>query len=71
MQAIENGKKIQLLVEEESRFSPFDMAAWRGGDRTAPRAGTGEVVEVPPEIAAAIDAALPDLVPYRRRDYGQ
>ena len=68
-QAIENGKKIQLLVEEESRFFPFDMGAWRGGNRTAPRAGTGEVVVVPPEIAAAIDAALPDLVPYRRRDY--
>ena len=66
------GKKVQLLLEEEERFSPFDVAAWEASagqaDRTASNMA-GLPITVPPAICEMIDRNLADAVTYRRRNF--
>ena len=72
--AIDEGKPIQLVIEEEPRFSPFDLVTWRAQSGLAVRTvknQTGEEKEVPKPISDMIDAHLPQAVTYRRRDFEQ
>jgi hypothetical protein len=74
--AIEEKKKIQLIIEQEERFHPFDVAAWRkqADDGKATREVVnqrGEDVAVDSKICKMIDDHLHDAVPYRRRDFEQ
>ena len=59
--AIDEGTPIQLLVEEDPRFYPFSMAGWQNFAADTP--------EDHAKICAAIEAALPNAVQHRRRDY--
>jgi hypothetical protein len=74
--AIEEQKKIQLIVEQEKRFHPFDIAAWQkqaadGKDTREMVNQRGEKVKVHPKICKMVDDHLRDAVPYRRRDFEQ
>ena len=94
---------MQLVVEEDARFNPFDREAWAalnaamepaareletgaqgGADLALPAAaGRLETVDgvavcrlagsafdrVPDKIRAAVNAALPNAVAYRKRDF--
>jgi hypothetical protein len=60
--AIHEGKPIQLLVEEDERFAPFDAASWKGFQDFKRPQDHGE-------ICAEIEAALPNAIVHRRRDY--
>jgi len=94
---------VQLVVEEDARFNPFDREAWAalnaamepaareletgaqgGADLALPAAaGRLETVDgvavcrlagsafdrVPDKIRAAVNAALPNAVAYRKRDF--
>ena len=95
---------MQLVVEEDARFNPFDREAWAalnaamepaarelelggagGADPALPGAPAGrlETVDgvavcrlagsafdrVPDKIRAAVNAALPNAVAYRKRDF--
>ena len=74
--AIEEQKQIQLILEEEPRFFPFDVNAWdeqkRAGqsDRVVMDAA-GTKVKVAAEICQMIDRCLPNAVTFRRRQYEQ
>ena len=59
--AIDEGTPIQLMIEEDLRFFPFDMAGWRNFTTDTP--------EDHAKICAAMEAALPNAVQHRRRDY--
>ena len=68
--AIEEGKSIQLMVEEDHRFHPFPVEAWRvDQSANSPRSFSCDSPADHAKICAAIDAALPSAVIYRRRDY--
>ena len=70
--AIAEGKKVQLVLEDEPRFNPFDVAAWeagRGQPTRTVQSTAGLPVVVPPLICEMIDEHLPDAVTYRRRDF--
>lgn len=54
MCAIEEEKPIQLLIEEEPRFSPFDAAAWDGSKSRAVRQVTAET-----NLAVSMDQNCP------------
>ena len=79
---------MQLVVEEDARFNPFDREAWAAlnaaMDPALPgAAGRLETVDgvavcrlagsafdrVPDKIRAAVNAALPNAVAYRKRDF--
>ncbi len=71
--ALEEDLPIQILLETEKRFNPFDLHAWneqlgQPGPRTVNTA-VGEAIEVPPSICAMLDSELPNAVTYRRRDF--
>ena len=66
--AIEEGKTIQLLIEEDPRFAPFDVTAWMQRNPSIP-AFKADSPEVYQQICQAVDAALPNSLTYRRRDY--
>ena len=66
--AIQEKKRIQLLVEEDPRFRPFDVEAWNRHDPDVRRFNT-DTVDDYNKIVQAVDAALPSMVVYRRRDY--
>jgi serine/threonine protein kinase len=68
MTAIEEGKTIQLLIEEDPRFAPFDVTAWMQRNPSIP-AFKADSPEVYKKICDAVDAALPKSLTYRRRDY--
>ena len=59
--AIDEGTPIQLLVESDPRFFPFDEEKWRDFTADSP--------EEQAAIVAAVEAALPNAVQLRRRDY--
>ena len=70
--AIGAGKKVQLLLEEEERFAPFDVSAWQAGqgqDRRTACNASGSLQEVPTAICEMIDSHLREAVTYRRRDF--
>lgn len=71
-EAIRCGKTAQILLEEESRFSPFDLAAWTAcvgePERTVLNA-QGQSVAVPADICKMIDENLPRVIVYRRREF--
>jgi hypothetical protein len=74
--AIEEQKKIQLIIEQEERFHPFDVAAWQkqaddGKETREVLNQHGKIVEVEPKICKMVDDHLHDAVPYRRRDFEQ
>ena len=80
---------MQLVVEEDARFNPFDREAWAAlnaaMEPALPGAAAGrlETVDgvalcrlagsafdrVPDKIRAAVNAALPNAVAYRKRDF--
>ena len=60
--ALDEDKKIQLIVEEEPRFHPFDRVNWRAKAAAA---------KVPERICAMVEANLSQAVAYRRRDFEQ
>jgi serine/threonine protein kinase len=71
--AISEKKHIQLVVEEEPRFHPFDVAAWTAmrlaGSQRLTKNAAGKDVLVPDLICQMIDDHLPNAVTYRRRDF--
>lgn len=82
--AIAEDKPIQLVLEEEQRFHPFNLERWMADSHKEERSvtdqygrtivrsnaeGIEEPVLVPPAICSMIDDKLPDAIPYRRRDY--
>ena len=74
--AIEEQKQIQLILEEEPRFFPFDVNAWNEQKRACPservvKDAAGTKVQVPAEICQMIDSYLPNAVTFRRRQYEQ
>jgi serine/threonine protein kinase len=83
--AIDEEKPIQLILEEEPRFFPFNTDEWNAQAAVAAAAAAtgvdpptrsvsnqnGVVTEVPAKIARVIDACLPRAVKYRRRDFEQ
>jgi hypothetical protein len=71
--ALDEEIPIQILLETEKRFNPFDLHGWneqlgQPSHRTV-KTATGEAVEVPPSICSMIDTELPNAVTYRRRDF--
>ena len=66
--AIKEGKRIQLLIEEDPRFRPFDVNGWVQHD-SAVRTFTTDTLEDYSKICLAIDNALSKMIIYRRRDY--
>ena len=62
IQAIDSHTQIQLLLETETRFNAFDEVAWKQPTCDLRRS-------VPPEICDTIDAALPQAIAIRRRDF--
>ena len=78
MEAIAAGKTIQLVVEEEPRFHPFNRSQWEADamlrqvdDQSARKyvSADGCEVEIPPAIAQMVDNHLPEALTFRRRDY--
>ena len=73
--AVALGKPIQLVIEEDLRFSPFDSTAWHraggagDGGRRWKKANSTDEIAVPVELAAALDASLATAIVFRRRDY--
>lgn len=71
--AIDEGKPIQLVLEQEARFRPFDLKSWTAQAASGTSARTiaiqGNQIEIPPRIAAMVDENLPRAVTYRRRDF--
>ena len=67
--AINEGKPVQLLIEEDPRFNPFDVASWMSGGDNSARSFVADTSEDHARICAAVDAALPNAIVYRRRDY--
>jgi serine/threonine protein kinase len=72
--AVERGLPIQLLLEQDKRFFPFDISVWQtagvgGGVRTWKKANSSDEIAVPTALAAAIDASLATAVVFRRRDF--
>merc|ERR1712196_681325 len=73
--AIEEEKPVQIILEEEKRFHPFNLDSWLSPDsegdgmlrRTRSRGGH----ELPTAITEMIDGNLDNAVTYRRRDYEQ
>ena len=59
--AIDEGTPVQLLVESDTRFFPFDETNWRDFTADSP--------EDHAAIVAAVEAALAEAVQLRRRDY--
>ena len=68
LHAIDLGKPILLLMEQDERFKPFPLVAWRRGDASV-RDFPCDSASNRARICAAIDAALPFAVPHRRRDF--
>ena len=73
--AINEDKQIQLILEEEPRFFPFDVKAW-DKQRQARQIrvvmdAAGTQVEVEPKICQKINDCLPNAVTFRRRDFEQ
>ena len=50
-----------MLIEEDDRFAPFDASNWKSFAADTPQDKAS--------ICAAIEAALPNAIVYRRRDY--
>ena len=72
LHAIELGKPIQLILEQEPRFHPFDVDAWvvrKGESERTVKSVSGAEVAVPSKICAMIDTRLRAAVTYRRRDF--
>ena len=72
--AILEEKKIQLVIEEEPRFHPFDRAEWeqaRVAQGSAMRrlSSSASGVGLPHEICTMVDANLPRALTFRRRDF--
>ena len=71
-EAIRNHKTVQILLEEESRFSPVDLAGWTASQGQSERTvlnAQRKAVAVPPEICKMIDENLPKAIVYRRREF--
>ena len=71
-EAIRNHKTVQILLEEESRFSPFDLAAWTASQGQSERTVLNaqcKSTPVPAEICKMIDDNLPKAIVYRRREF--
>jgi serine/threonine protein kinase len=68
--ALEEAKPIQIIIEEDPRFHPFNKARWMSGglERTK---STGGSSELPLQIVQMIDEHLPRAVTFRRRDWEQ
>lgn len=60
--ALDEGKQIQLIVEEEPRFHPFDRVGWLQA---------AVAIAVPQRIIDMVEEHLPHAVAYRRRDFEQ
>ena len=69
--ALDAEKPIQILLEVESRFNPFDLEAWRSMPSTerVVKNTAGRDVQVPLKISDAIDGLLKHAIIYRRREY--
>eukprot|EP01048_Picozoa_sp_COSAG05_P004131 COSAG05_NODE_212_length_13942_cov_18.039659_5_plen_1501_part_00 len=70
--AIEYEKHVQIVVEAEPRFNPFDVQAWVAGREASDRfmtTASGQRVAVPPDICKLVDDGLHQSITYRRRDY--
>ena len=71
--ALKYKKAVQLIIEEDPRFSAFDVAAWKTGVRKVSRfekaTGRSETVELALEFCKLIDDNLEKAVIYRRRNY--
>lgn len=72
LEALRTSKRIQLIVEREPRFHPFDIEAWEGSRGQVTRmtkTSAGDAAAVPKEICEMIDEHLGQAVTYRRRDF--
>eukprot|EP01043_Picozoa_sp_COSAG02_P013272 COSAG02_NODE_528_length_20698_cov_6.231710_10_plen_1229_part_00 len=67
--AIEEGKPIQLVIEEDARFHPFNVTEWDDSGRPAELLLHKQ--QLPRDICQMIAQELPGAVTYRRRDYEQ
>ena len=73
LEAVASSRKIQLILEEDPRFNPFDLELWRQA-KMVYDCDNKVFHEATPEwsvIAKAIDDHLDDAVPFRRRAYEQ
>ena len=62
--AIAERKPVQLLVEEDARFHPFDIAAWREFNAALARGGDAAFEEQAGEGAAAVRVCLAPGSPF-------
>jgi hypothetical protein len=74
--ALDEEKPIQLIVEEESRFHPFNREHWdvqaaAGVEERLVKNQSGTMTAVAPRVVQMVDQHLISAVPYRRRDYEQ
>eukprot|EP01050_Picozoa_sp_SAG11_P009993 SAG11_NODE_980_length_6319_cov_2.389068_2_plen_304_part_00 len=67
--AIDEGKPIQLLLEDDERFGAFDLGEWNAQPSLAKASGGVRGAAIPPEICGLVDANLPEAVTFRRRDF--
>jgi serine/threonine protein kinase/ankyrin repeat protein len=73
LEAVASNRRIQLILEEDSRFNPFDLELWRKA-KMVYDCENKAFHETTPEwsvIEKAIDDHLDDAVPFRRRAYEQ
>jgi serine/threonine protein kinase/ankyrin repeat protein len=70
-EAIRLDKPVQLVIEEDERFSPFDKAQWKAQQDIVIRTTSGKDVHVQLEtdICTLVNTYLDKAVTYRRRDY--
>eukprot|EP01046_Picozoa_sp_COSAG06_P027918 COSAG06_NODE_2489_length_6771_cov_4.361661_1_plen_1680_part_00 len=75
--ALDEAKPIQIVLEEEPRFHPFDKATWLDGGRERTTRTWLDVdkkkrtTRIPSRIVQMIDDHLPHAVTFRRRDWEQ
>jgi ankyrin repeat protein/serine/threonine protein kinase len=73
LEAVASNRRIQLILEEDSRFNPFDLELWRKA-KMVYDCDNKAFNETTPDwsvIVKAIDDHLDDAVPFRRRAYEQ
>eukprot|EP01047_Picozoa_sp_COSAG01_P044680 COSAG01_NODE_4062_length_5387_cov_6.700076_1_plen_1267_part_00 len=70
-EALRLKKTVQLVVEEDKRFSPFDRAQWKAQKQQDKVSLTksGEETRLPADLCSLVDEHLSNAVIYRRRDF--
>jgi hypothetical protein len=68
-EALREGKPIQLIIEEDDRFEPFDEKKWKQTRFRARVLEWGGDTGLPVEICSMIDDNLHNAVTFRRRNF--